>query len=164
MVGPELRSAGEIDIQLADRPDLDAAMFRRRNAAGDLKRLVEVLCIDQVEAGQLLLGLGERTVIELHLAVADPHRCRGVHRVQRLRGEQPLAVGSIAPHSPHTVIRTGAPVLLIEVDEAKIFHDSHLSCCVPRTSAGQISHLAIDGPGVPNLSVTMPALFAQNAG
>jgi hypothetical protein len=44
-------------------------------------RFVEILRIDEIEAGKQLLGRGERAIIELHLAVADTHGRRRVHRM-----------------------------------------------------------------------------------
>ncbi|MDB5399879.1 MAG: hypothetical protein JWQ55_1897, partial [Rhodopila sp.] len=54
---PGFLFGGVAYIQLADWPYLDTSMFRRRDAARDLNRFVEILRIDKVEARKLLLGL-----------------------------------------------------------------------------------------------------------
>jgi len=51
----EPRQAGGLGFQLANRPNLDAALARRRNLRRDLNGLVQVGDIDQIEAGELLL-------------------------------------------------------------------------------------------------------------
>src|SRR5439155_7571013 len=58
---------------LPDRPHLDAAPLGRRNPRRDLKRVVQILGVDEVEAAQLLFGLGVGTVGGGQLAVADAH-------------------------------------------------------------------------------------------
>src|SRR5690606_24080754 len=75
---------------LADRPDrphFDAADTRWRDPRREMDRLVEVCGLDHVEAGKLLLGLGEGAVGDRHLAAAHTHGGRGPDRLQRLRGE-----------------------------------------------------------------------------
>jgi hypothetical protein len=63
------------------------------------------------------------------------------------------------------MVGAGAPVLLIEVDEAEIFHVPPLVLC-PRECrcTAQIVTSPLMFHDVPNLSVSMPALFAQNVG
>ena len=52
------RAAGEVE----DRPDLDRAVLRARDHRRVVDRLVEVGRLDEVEAAERLLGLGERAV------------------------------------------------------------------------------------------------------
>src|SRR5207245_11611656 len=76
--------------------------------------LVEVLCIDQVVAAEVLLRLGERPVGHHPLPLPQPHRGRGGDRLERVAGpvvpalhdrlgelpvlrEDPLALGSGEP-------------------------------------------------------------------
>src|SRR5215212_1907772 len=61
-------------LLLPERPHLDAPEPRARGPGCHLDRLVEVLALDYVVAGDLLLGLGERAVGEQHLLLAHPHR------------------------------------------------------------------------------------------
>src|SRR5687767_9750349 len=73
---------------LADRSDrayLDAADLRGRDARSDLDGLVQVPRLDEIEAGEAFLGLGERAVGDARLAVAHPNRCRGGDRLQGFR-------------------------------------------------------------------------------
>src|SRR4029079_1335809 len=62
------------------RADLDRAELRTRDPLGELGRFIEILGLDQVEAAELLAGLGERAVGGRHLAAAHAHRRRGVRR------------------------------------------------------------------------------------
>src|SRR5689334_16771048 len=73
-----------IHLQLAHRPYLDAADARGRDPGGEVDRLVQVAGVDQVEARELLLGLGERTVGERQPAVADAHGGGGLDGLERL--------------------------------------------------------------------------------
>src|SRR5256885_1384865 len=73
---PGSRALRLLLAEVDDRPHLDAAGARRRDPAGDLQRLVQVLGLDQVEPAELLLGLGERAVGGGQLAVADAYRRR----------------------------------------------------------------------------------------
>lgn len=71
----------------ADGPHLHAAHRRRRNLRGDLDGLVEVARLDELEPGELLLGLGKGTVGHRHPSVAHAHRGGGGDRLQGLRGD-----------------------------------------------------------------------------
>ena len=59
------------------RTSIDPERWRDRVLGRDLDGLVQVGAVDDVVAGDLLLGLGERPVAEQHLAAADPYG-RGV--------------------------------------------------------------------------------------
>src|SRR5690606_13780351 len=72
-----------VDLELADGPNLDRTGPCGRDPGRDPQRLVEVARIDQVESRELFLGLGERTVDDRHLAVADAHGRRGLDRLER---------------------------------------------------------------------------------
>src|SRR4051812_28535299 len=71
----------------ADRPHFDRADARRRNAAGDLDRFIEIARFHHIEAGELFFGFRERTVGDRHFAVAHAHRGRGLDRFERFGGE-----------------------------------------------------------------------------
>src|SRR5690606_23557336 len=75
---------GASGLELAERPDLDTADARARDAGRDVDRLVQVGGFDQPESRELLLGLGERPVHYRPLAPADADRRRGMHRLQCL--------------------------------------------------------------------------------
>src|SRR5437763_15151396 len=63
-----------MEIQLQDRPHLDAADARRRGLRDQGDRLVEVPGLDEGEPAQELLRPGEGTVRHEQLAVAVSHR------------------------------------------------------------------------------------------
>ena len=78
--------------EVPDRPDLDRAVPGGRDPRRELDRLVEVAGLDEVEAAEGLLGLGERAVGRDRLAVLDPDRRRARGRLERLAGlEQPAS-------------------------------------------------------------------------
>src|SRR5215208_6401087 len=79
-------------LELAHWPDLDAAFAGRRDLRRRLDRLVEVPRLDQIEAGKLLFRFGERPVGHRYPAVADPQRCGGGDRLQRLRRDEDAAL------------------------------------------------------------------------
>src|SRR5262245_62107231 len=60
--------------QLQDGPDLDDPDARRRESRGHLARLVDVLGLDEKEAPELLLRLGEWAVGDGDLAAVNPYR------------------------------------------------------------------------------------------
>src|SRR5690349_13158462 len=67
------------DVELANRPHFDAAELCRRNSRCELDGLVEIACLDEIEARELLLGFGEWPVGDRELAVAHAHGGRGVN-------------------------------------------------------------------------------------
>ena len=77
--------------ELPDRADLDRAVLRRRDLRRGLDRLVEVARLDQVEAAERLLRLGERPVGRDGLAVDDADGRRGRGRGQGLAGLEQAA-------------------------------------------------------------------------
>ena len=68
----------------------------------DLDRLVQVPGLDQVEAAQLLLGLGERAVGGGHLAVAHPDGRGGLRRLQRVAAEVVAALLDVLGEARNT--------------------------------------------------------------
>src|SRR5215211_5825227 len=74
-------------VEFPERADLDAPEAGRWHLGGDPDRLVEIARFDQVEAAQLFPRLGEGTVGDRQLAVADPDRRGRLHRFQRRRGD-----------------------------------------------------------------------------
>src|SRR5687768_6169717 len=109
----------------ADRPDrahLDAADRGRRDAGGDLDGLVQVARLDQVEAGEAFLGLGEGPVGDRDLAVSHPHGGSGGHRLQGFRG-QALAARAhrdVELHAVAVVHRLDGA--LFAVHQAQVLH------------------------------------------
>src|SRR6266508_160782 len=88
---PPDRSGGE----LHDRAHLDRAVERPGDLGGGLDRLVEVLAVDDVEAAELLLGLGEWAIGGERLVAPDPHRGGGADRLERLAGLHQAAVDDV---------------------------------------------------------------------
>jgi hypothetical protein len=113
------------------RPDLDGAVAEPGvgDARCDLRRLVEIFRLDDVEAAERLAGLGERAVGGLRLATAYAHRRRRRDRMERFAcppvprlldvvGElHVLAKGRVAIGFGHVV-----PGLLRVVDEQHVLH------------------------------------------
>src|SRR5258705_13733938 len=62
---------GLLAVFRPDGTNLDRAPLCRRDAAGDLNRLVAILGFDEEVAAELFLGLGEWAVRRGELAVAD---------------------------------------------------------------------------------------------
>src|SRR4051794_2889576 len=125
-------------------------MLCRRNATGDLNRLVEVFRLDEIEAGEQLLGLGKWTIVELHLPVTDTHGRRRMHRMQRLTCNKPLAVHQFLNIVGAFTVGAGIPVLLIEINETKIFHT-----CLRRGRPALRETLKNSAPPIPNLIESM---------
>src|SRR5688572_4242173 len=107
----------------ADRPDLDAPHARGRYLCGDLYGFVQVGRVDQVEAGELLLGLGEGPVGDGHLPVPHAYGRGGLDGLEGLRGD------AVAAGADGGVVRQAVPVvhrlqlLFFAVNQAEIFHE-----------------------------------------
>src|SRR5262249_45056798 len=92
-------------------------------------RLVQVLGLDEVEAAELLLRLGEGAVGRERLAAADAHR-RG--RARRLKRAAVLVVAALADPLREGAVPLEAagllvggpavPALLVLVDQHGVFH------------------------------------------
>src|SRR5258706_13676983 len=111
--------------RLADRPDrphFHRADLRRRDARGDLDRLVQVARLDHVEAREALLRLGEGPVGDRELAVAHAHRGRGGNRLQRLGGDAMAAAADFVVEGDAGAVVHRLRRLLLPVDETQIFH------------------------------------------
>ena len=90
-------------LELHDRPNLDRAGPRRRNASGDLDGFVQVLRVDQVVTSELFLGLGKRAVGGGDFALPDANRRGGLRRLQRVAADVLAALldpSVKAPYSP----------------------------------------------------------------
>ena len=86
-------SAGVVTSQpaeLQDGPDLDEAELGLRQPGGDLDRPFGALAVEQEEAGQQFLGLGERAVADERPALAD-RDAPGQRRVGEGLGDDQLA-------------------------------------------------------------------------
>src|SRR5215207_687878 len=116
-------------VHLHDRPDLDRPAADVGDPGGDLDRLVQVLGLDDVEAAELLLGLGERPVGAEGRAVAHPHGGGRRGRLQRLAGLVDAAVDDVLGEG-HVLLELGlglllalaGPVLLAGVDQQRVAH------------------------------------------
>jgi hypothetical protein len=119
-IGTEPRPSGE-------RPELERHEPGDRCLGRHLDQLVEVGAVEQVEAGDELLGLHERAVGDQRLAVAHPHRDRCVWQVQR-PARQPQAAalhlldiaGDLALHDCH--VRPGWQA--VRPDKGHVLHRS----------------------------------------
>ena len=77
---------------LLERPHLDRQRVAAGELAAPLERGVEIGRLDDGEAADVLLALGERAVGHEHVAVLRPHHRGGAGRVQAA-GEHPGAGG-----------------------------------------------------------------------
>src|ERR1700712_1687608 len=75
-----------------DRANFDRPVFSTRNPRRDFRRLVQILCVDQVVAAELLASFGEWAVGCRALAVAHPNCGR---RLGRLKGGAALVVTAL---------------------------------------------------------------------
>src|SRR5688572_5104428 len=71
-------------IELHQWPYLYRPVLGRWDLGCPVERLVQVLALEDVEAAQLLLGLGEGTVGRLALPVADAHGSGQVGPLERV--------------------------------------------------------------------------------
>src|SRR6516162_4223533 len=74
-------------LQLPHRADLDDSKTGRRKSRRDLTRFVEVPGLDEKEAAELLLRLGERAIGRRDLAAANTDRPGRPRRLQRVRDD-----------------------------------------------------------------------------
>src|SRR5215217_9628999 len=130
--GPDLGPPGGPSgrhVHLHDRPDLDRPAADVGDPGRDLDGLVQVLGLDNVEAAELLLGLGERPVGAEGLALAHPDGGGGGGRLERLAGLVDAAVDDVLCER-HVVLELGLslllalarPVLLAGVDQQRVAH------------------------------------------
>ena len=84
--------------------------------------VVEVLGVDQVEPGELLLRFGEGAVGQRHLAVADTHGRGRRHSLQGFRGDVTAALPKRLPVGEAFAVGHGRQRLLRHVDQAQVFH------------------------------------------
>src|SRR5262249_51976704 len=105
------------------------ALQRSRDARGNADGLVEVFCLDEVEAAELLTGLGEGAVGLQGLALSDPDRGRGRRGLERLAAQHVAALLDLARElhvaGVHFSVLLGAPGLHLgfaRVDEKDVLH------------------------------------------
>src|SRR5918993_6020927 len=99
-------AAGDVmrsSLGVVERPDLDRDGGRRDQLAPPLQRGVQVGDVDDREAADVLLALGERSVDHEDVAVLRPQRGGGARRAQPA-AEDPN------PPRPHLLVE-GGPVL-----------------------------------------------------
>jgi hypothetical protein len=116
------------------RADLvSAARIGLSELARDVEDLVEVGAIDDIEAEQLLLGLGEGTVDhERRFAVLAQGRRRGRRQEAGDRPELALACDllvhdrELRHHGLVMLLRPGAGDLLVVIAEDGVLHRDHL--------------------------------------
>src|SRR5688572_28680010 len=112
------------DVQLPDRPYLDASFARRGDFRRDLDRVIQVACFDEVEARELLHGFGEWAVGDGNLPVPHSHRRRGFGRLERLCGVQRAPVAQPVSVVGTLPIRYFGQLPFFHVDEAEVLHMS----------------------------------------
>src|SRR6188508_601898 len=127
LVGVRSRPGGRgsllgADLQLANGPHFDAAELRRRNLRGELDGFVEIARFEEIEARELLLGLGKGSVGDAELPVAHTHCGGGVHGMKRFRGNEMSAGSQRVPAGHAGFVRGGAPLFGREVDQAEVLH------------------------------------------
>jgi hypothetical protein len=112
-----------------DRPDLHASSPCPRECRGKLQSFVEILGIDEREAAQALLRLGERAVGDRQLAVADAHGRGGTARLEtRCRDVMPPFLQFFDPANArpnqriHFALRQGGELFFLVVAQAKKSH------------------------------------------
>src|SRR5437763_4927389 len=137
MVGSGLSTG--IGVQFAHGTNFDAADARRRNLRCELHRFVQILGIDQIEARELLLGLGERAIGHRYLAVAHAHRGCGVDALQRLGGDASSALFEPLAECQAFAVGDHVELLLIEIDETQIFHGLLLVSSVLKGAASSVT-------------------------
>ena len=71
----------------------------------------------QIEAGKLLLRLGERAVGDSDLPVADPYRRGGFDRLQRFGGNENAALPEAITAGLTFPVVDGVQLLFFEVDQ-----------------------------------------------
>src|SRR5581483_2701343 len=168
--------------RLLDRPHFDGTQSRRRPLRCHAQRLVEIGGLDQEEAAELLLGLGERAVGDGSAAVAHLDRRGGARALQRLGRDQLMAL----PQRVDVLERLGAqrvPLVarqrvelgLLLVSEAQVFHwqacsiaarssftDFITTSMTRSTRAGSLPSSILSSPlgttcqDKPNLSLSQP--------
>src|SRR5262249_7590083 len=113
-----------------DRPHLDRAVLRARDAGGDRKRLVGILRVDQVVAAELLLRLGERAVGDERLTVPHADGRRRPGRLQRIARDHVSALldrlgeSHVGGHDlVLLVLGCALPAVLVAVDQTQVLHD-----------------------------------------
>ena len=91
---------------------------------------IEALAIEQVEAADELLGVGERPVADQRLAVADAHGLGGRRRVQRLAGDVDARARSVSSTQARLCSRmtafSSAVRLVLDADQLQVLHRAHL--------------------------------------
>src|SRR5262249_45885808 len=119
-----LQRAGGLNLQLTDRTHLHAALARRRDLRGDLNGIVEIPRLDEVEAGQLLLGFRKRSVGDRHSAVPHANRRRRFDRLQRLGGEERTVAPQLLAAGKALCVLNRPQLLLFQINEAQILHET----------------------------------------
>src|SRR4051812_36344708 len=92
---------------IPDGPDLDRAVARPRKLRRHLHRFFHAVGLDQVEAGQEFLGLGERAVGDRHFVLATADCLRRRRAFQHLRIKKPtflLQVVGMRQTAPHLFV------------------------------------------------------------
>src|SRR5262245_32652101 len=121
-------------VQRLDGADLDGADAGGGKSRGQRARLVHVLGLDEEEAPDLLLGLGEWAVRDGGLAAADPDRAGRPPPLERVRGDVVAAlpdlfrvVESRAHEGLHRLRRQLVQGLLVVAEQEQEFHSSRSS-------------------------------------
>src|ERR1041385_3926015 len=119
-----------------DRPYFDRTVLCAGKSLRHPDGLLHVCGLHQVEAGELLLGLGERPVGGDSLTVADPSRGRGICRQERIAAldgfAEFVAVSAVFGHFRIGI--TVAPALFVIVNQKQKLHE-YLSLSVYRRAS-----------------------------
>src|SRR6185437_4008427 len=140
--GPRRRSGSRSPVWskvrlglVQDRPDLDWIDVGEGHVRGDLVRALFALAVEQVEAGDVLLGLQVGSVGHGRLAVLPAYQ-PGLDLIgqpvgaDELAGRPVLAVERVLPGDGlrPLVGRYRGPLLLVSVDQHQVLHWCSLRC------------------------------------
>src|SRR5262245_32970078 len=114
---------------LPDRTHVDEAALAERDLLGPLHRLFPGVALDQIEAAECLLRLGERSIHDLAMAGLETDPARIAVRAQalavdhfprrlKLGGETPVALH----HCLHLGFRRRGGILVIRANEQHVTH------------------------------------------
>ena len=112
-------------VEHPDRPNFNRAGARRGNASGQLNRIIQIRSVDQVEAAELLLGLGERAVGRRDFSLPNPHSGGGLGSLLRFASDvftvllESLGQCAVFPHHRfHLLLWHRSPLAFFVIDQA----------------------------------------------
>jgi hypothetical protein len=87
-----------------------------------LDSIVQVGGVDQIEAGQILLRLGEGAISDGYFSVANAHGGSGMNGLKSLRGQAPAIVSEGLVVSHTLIIGHSPDLVLFTVDKTQVLH------------------------------------------